>query len=394
MKIYNLKRFSKPEFLRQINPKRLLAFLRKFPQGEAAVNDRKIDYDFLSEILASPEPGADTGIFDALAMIDAVSNDGNFDLLRRLTENKPYAGKLGDDVTVADLALTIWLHEPELLENVLNRHDRCYPRSFIYFRGLLVPRRYFVPPKPSLLRRLTRSLNKVFQRKKRGRNIKVTVLDESEEYQFMIRKGEPYSRDSAIQKNGSSGSIYYRPERFDLVVLRPNIAELRLAIHRKAPWLIEAYRTLFGYVFYGEKEYFSSEEIFTLEPLMMHGEKALVCRDVPGLDEVMLIQCKMLFDQDEIFALHGKQSIEKLMELKAKNLIKGQIISAKFKVRFTASKAERIVTVRLGNEAKFKYDDDGGIIEEWLLKRGIYRRHDRKLVRTTDGNKLGRNGQQ
>ena len=369
MKIYNLKRFSKPEFLRQINPKRLLAFLRKFPQGEAAVNDRKIDYDFLSEILASPEPGGDTGIFDALAMIDAVSNDGNFDLLRRLTENKPYAGKLCDDVTAADLALTIWLHEPELLENVLNRHDRCYPRSFIYFRGLLVPRRYFVPPKPSLLQRLTRSLNKVFQRKKRGRNIKVTVLDESDEYQFMIRKGEPYSRDSAIKENGTSGSVYYRPERFDLVVLRPKIAELRLAIYRKAPWLIEAYRTLFGYVFYGEKEYFSREDVFTLNPLLSEGADTLVCRDVPGIDEVTIIQLKFRTQHGEIYAFHGPGGLGMLKNLKNDVLTNGEIVSAKFKVRLASSTADRMVTVKDGNMAEFKYDADGEIIEQWLIKR-------------------------
>ena len=371
MKIYNLKRFSKPEFLRQINPKRLLAFLRKFPQGNAAVNGQEIDYNYLSEILASPEPGADTGIFDALAMIDAVSNDGNFDLLRRLIENKSYAGKLGDDVTAADLALTIWLHEPELLENVLNRHDRSYPRSFIYFRGLLVPRRYFVPPKPSLLQRLTRSLNKVFQRKKRGRNIKVTVLDESEEYQFMIRKGEPYSRDSAITENGTSGSIYYRPERFDLVVLRPRIAELRLAIHRKAPWLIEAYRTLFGYVFYGEQEYFSSEEIFDLQPLLTEGAEVLVCSDVPGLKEVSLEQIKIRVRQDEVYALHGPQAISMLHDLKPEVLALGKVISAKFKVRFSDSSTERIVAIKNKNTAEFKYDADGAIIELWLTKRKI-----------------------
>ena len=371
MKIYNLKRFSKPEFLRQINPKRLLAFLRKFPQGEAAVNNRDIDYDYLSEILASPEPGADTGIFDALAMIDAVSNDGNFDLLRRLIENKSYAGKLGDDVTVADLALTIWMHEPEQLENILNRHDRSYPRSFIYFRGLLVPRRYFVPPKPSLLQRLTRSLNKVFQRKKRGRNIKVTVLDESDEYQFMIRKGEPYSRDSAIKENGTSGSVYYRPERFDLIVLRPKIAELRLAIYRKAPWLIEAYRTLFGYVFYGEQEYFSSEDVFDLQPLLTEGAEVLVCSDVPGLKEVSLEQIKIKVRPDEVYALHGPQAISMLHDLKPEVLAQGKVISAKFKVKFSGSLTERIVAIKNKNTAEFKYDADGAIIELWLTKRKI-----------------------
>jgi hypothetical protein len=32
MKIYNLRRFAKPEFLRQVAPALLLAFLQRFPK--------------------------------------------------------------------------------------------------------------------------------------------------------------------------------------------------------------------------------------------------------------------------------------------------------------------------------------------------------------------------
>ena len=367
MKIYNLKRFSKPEFLRQINPKRLLAFLRKFPQCATAIYGHEIDYDLLAKILASPEPSGDSILYEALTMIDEMSDDKNFDLLHRMIDNKPYAANLRDNVTVADLALTLWLHEPFLLENAVDKAFQGCPRSFIYFRG--DPAELCPAPGEMLLSKLTRVLNRVFQRKKRGRNVKIVVLDDDEDYRFMVRKGEPYSRDSAIRENGTSGSVYYRPERFDLVVLRPKIAELRLAIYRKAPWLIEAYRTLFGYTFYRDYNFFSSEDVFSLKPLLTEGTDALVCRDIPGIDEVTIVQLKFRTQHGEIYAFHGPGGLGMLKNLKNDVLTSGEIVSAKFKVRLASSTADRMVTVKDGNMAEFKYDADGEIIEQWLIKR-------------------------
>ena len=373
MKIYNLKRFSRPDFLCRINPKILKVFLRKYPACLSAICvDGSIDYEFLASIIASPKPEMDAELFDALALIDEMSNDSNFDLLTGLLTDKPYAPEHSDNVSAADLALTIWLNEPKLLENVYEKSNRRYPRSFIYYRGIFVPRRYFVPPRKPLIRKLTRALNCVFQRKRRGRNLVITVHEEDDEYQFMIRKGEPLARDSSIKPDGETEQVFYRPERFDLVVLRPEIDEIRLAIYRKTNWIVEAYRTMFGYVFYGEREYFSNEDIFTLEPLMIEGSLALSCRDISGMEEVSLEECKLENAQGGLHIMRGKGIFKWLDQF---YLVNGgsQVLSAKFKVRFSRSKTERMVTVKSGNEIEFKFDNDGVLIEQWLVKRKFKR---------------------
>ena len=372
MKIYNLHRFSKPEFLRQVAPELLLAFLRHFPGFDVAMNnDGTVDYDKLGRQLASPTGKIDAGMFDALALIDEMSADRNFDLLQDVVGNKPYSAKLGDETSTADLALLLWLHEPRKLEQLHAKLSGKAPRSFVYFYGESIDKAQMAPPSRNLRQKLARLLNRIFQRKRRGRTVRIVVFEEPDEYCFMLRKGEPITRDSLITPEGETNCIYYRPERFDIAVLRPKISEIRLAIYRKAPWIVEAYRTMFGYVFYGDREYFSGDDVFTLEPLMKNGEKALECGDIENMKSVTLEQCKFATAQGELAAIHGDLAMQVVEGLKLKLLEKATIISAKFKVKFIDSKTERIVTIKAGNLAEFKYDDDGRKIEEWLTKRGF-----------------------
>ena len=373
MKIYNLRRFSKPEFLRQIAPELLLAFMHRFPElNIEPKDDGTIDYDKLGLHLASPTGKIDTAMFDALALIDEMSADPNFDLLQDVVGDKPFSAKLGDEASAADLALLLWLHEPRKLEQLHAKFSGKAPRSFVYFYGgESIGKNKMMPPSRNLRQKLVRLLNRIFSRKRRGRTVRIVVFEEPDEYCFMLRKGEPLTRDSSITSDGDTDCIYYRPERFDIAVLRPKIAELRLAIYRKAPWIVEAYRTMFGYVFYGDREFFSGDDVFTLEPLMKDGEKALECKEITGMESVMLVQCKFATAKGEIAAIHGELALQVVSGLKLELLENAKIISAKFRIKFTDSQAERMVTIKSGNLAEFKYDDDGRKIEEWLTKRGF-----------------------
>ena len=369
MKIYNLRRFSNPEFLRRVSPGLLREFMERFPECAPGVKrGGTLDYEQLALLLANPVSGTDTEMFDALSMIDEMSAERHFDLLQEVIEGKYYAAMLGENASSADLALAIWLHEPWVLESLHARRNKCIPKSFAYFRGCadcVIAR-----PCPQQLNKLTRFLNEIFQRKRRGRSAKVTMFEESGEYQFIIRKGEPFSRDGAICPDGHTECVYYRPERFDMATLRPKNAELRLAVCKKASWLIKAYRTLFGYVFYGDRDYFSDTAIFTLSPLRENGTAALSCRDIPGMAEVKLTQCKLKTDDGETIAVHGEHALQ-LLNATDMKFLQGKIQSAKFRVRFANAETERMVSIKTGNLAEFKFDDDGRLIEQWLTARGF-----------------------
>jgi hypothetical protein len=92
------------------------------------------------------------------------------------------------------------------------------------------------------------------------------------------------------------------------------------------------------------------------------------------MESVTLVQCKFASAQGELAAIHGDLALQVIKGLKLKLLEDAKIVSARFKVKFTDSKTERMVTIKSGNEAEFKYDDDGRRIEAWLIKRGFLRR--------------------
>jgi hypothetical protein len=377
MKIYHLHRFSKPEFLRQVEENLLLAFLHRFAEFNYKKSpDGKIDYNDLCRKLSSPEAGMKTDIFDALTLVDEMAIDRNFDLLHDAVSNKSYSTVLDDQASVGDLALLLWLNEPHILEQLQTKFSHNVPRSFIYFYGQTLDKEKAFSLTREKKERLTIMLNRIFQQKRRGRTIKIMVFEESDEFCFMLRKGEPMTRDSAISSEGESETVYYRPERFDIAVVRPVISEIRLNICGKAAWMVENYRTQFGEILYGDPEYFYGVAVFTLKPLLEQGRAALSCREISGLASIRMIQCKILMPNENKLTIQGKNAIEVLKKIRKSFLSTGQIVSAKFRVKFSKSRHTRIVTIREGNQAEFKFDDDGRLIELWLALRGF--KHEQK----------------
>ncbi len=179
MKIYNLRNFSKPEFLRKISPKLLFKFIKHFPGCAIAIkNDRTINYEMFALFLANPKSIGNTKLFDALCVIDEMSADIHFDLLQEIIVGKDYAPKMGEEASPADLALCVWLHEPWALEAAHAQSKKTYPKSFIYFRSAEVPDVPLKKPLGGQLKKLTKLLNQIFQRKRRGKTAKVNVFEE------------------------------------------------------------------------------------------------------------------------------------------------------------------------------------------------------------------------
>jgi hypothetical protein len=66
VRIYNLRRFSRPEFLARISPPLLLEFIGRFPGCDITGNDKEINYEQLALFLANSEPGMDPELFDGI----------------------------------------------------------------------------------------------------------------------------------------------------------------------------------------------------------------------------------------------------------------------------------------------------------------------------------------
>jgi len=178
---------------------------------------------------------------------------------------------------------------------------------------------------------------------------------EISEYRFMIRELSLIPGDA---------------EQCDLVLLRPQIPELRAEGYFLDRLRLEAYRVLFGKIFYDDREYFSEQAVFSLTPLLNDDEEALQCRDIAGLEEVKLVQCKFRTATGETMALHGQDTIRLIQKMKQTLLVGSEIISAKFRVRIKTMGKEQILKIKRGNRAEFPYRWEK-IIEAWLMARGF-----------------------
>ena len=224
--------------------------------------------------------------------------------------------------------------------------------TFIYFRGkgmknvILSKRR---------IRRLAWWLNRIIRRKREVRRVAVSMEYEISECRFMIRE---------------QAFVPAETELCDVVVLRPKIAELRMEVHPGDQLQPETYRVLFGKIFYGDREYFSDLEVFTLAPLLNDGENVLQCRDISRLESVTLAQCKFRTATGEIMAFHGPEAIRMIGEMRRTLLAGSEIISAKFHIRINALKHAQTLKIKLGNRAEFPFCCEK-IIEAWLTERGF-----------------------
>ena len=130
-----------------------------------------------------------------------------------------------------------------------------------------------------------------FEQKRRGRNCRVTFYKREQGIWFIVEHGEPAIREGCVCHNKHS-SVFYRPEKHDLVIYQPGTGELRVDAQTRAT--TQSYRKLFGRHLFGNDNHFSGITKFTLEPLK-DGEKSLVSSDVEGIDYVRLteVQCQL-----------------------------------------------------------------------------------------------------
>lgn len=165
--------------------------------------------------------------------------------------------------------------------------------------------------------------------------------------------------------------MFFRPERYDAVVLDTARGELRVSATSR--WQKELYRRVFGRRLFGTEAFFPSGDKYTLAPLIEDGPAALACFDVPGLLSVTLVRLEYTEPSrrgtgtakwaDDLFAA---------MREEAWRVPDGaRLTKAGFQARLAGTRSPRSVTISPPNIAKYTLDCDGMLVEEWLEKRGF-----------------------
>lgn len=378
MSAFRLRHFSKPAVLRHVQPDALVTLLRR--AGGSYIDSRlatllvdgHLLVDEVAAMLASPQEGFPPALVDALHQVDEVSHADGLDAMLTLTEERGIIlSDLPSDATPADVAVRLWLRDPDCVERVHAEQSIERRRTFESYLGLgrrappEVPR-----PGAAAMAALTHDLDTFFERRKRGRHTRIHVFVRPGATWFLVRHGLPMDRRGVI-RGGESTSSLERPERFDVVTYIPARDELRINAGTKGERT--AYRELFGLHLFSDRDYFPGTRSFTLAPLMELGRDALACEDVPGIDWIQLLEVRHsngLTVREVVTRRAVDGDLFDVFESTGHGLTRPPFHAA-FKVKFTGAKRARVVRIKTPNVATWARDTDEDVIVAWLAARGF-----------------------
>ncbi len=364
-KNYGLRRFAKIEFLRKVDFGLLLPMVRPFRtyierKGGGAWSDdpRKFPFDSLASILASPGDDAPVKLFDAFFFVDEMSGEKIFDRLYQdaLRAGIDFTGY--GDLTPHDLAVLIWLQNPELLQRLHAGLHITKARRFETFFG---KGGGIFDDGVEVIAGLENALNDFFRLNRKGTGVRVFIFEKDGEFWIMIRHGQPKKREAAITDDGESTGVLYRPEIYDVLIFSPERGDLQ--IHTSTVGEKKAYCKLIGTHLLRDATYFAYQRApkkFTLEPFVRGWRQSLICTDIPGIESVTPIEVHFNVGGSPYHVeIHKAADLFEAFE-KEKRQIPGHYIAERLglRIKFVGSDSPRTVILCLPNIAIFERDSD------------------------------------
>jgi len=378
-----LKRFANVAILKRIANSLLIEFLT--PYRAFLVDQRSfpwpttpgdLDHSALADILMSPTVDTPEELLDALYFVDNLSDPDCYDRLIHEAEEADIDvhGDDGEDPSPEDLTLRIWLADPLILERVHAEMYRSKPKAFLSFFSKRSDRPDLEIPDDGVRTALEDELNDWFHWKKKGRGARVFPFPREDGFWFLVRHGQRIKREGTVEADGESGSVFYRPEKFDVLIYYADTGEL--AVYTETKGEQEIYCRLFGKHLFDDEDFFefkSPAAKYTLQPLIDLRRDALVCSDVAGIEAIELYRLEYCRDLDYAnVRIVGGDDVFSDIEANGPDLSEQGLIlvKAKFRITFTDGRT-RIISVEPPNRAVFDRETDSPMIHDWMSKRGF-----------------------
>lgn len=375
MPSFSLRRFSEPETLKAIDPSILIAFLRPFAGylqrralhlPDSPTDD--FDYQHLCRVLLNPDESVPTDMVDALYYVHELSDEEGMDTLLDYLERHRVKIEIGSDRAPADVAMLVWLKDPDILKR---QHAKGYafrPHRFEHYRS----RTRGVAPSGNegLLISLQDHLDEWFEKRKRGRGCQIFTFESGDRLWIVIRHGEPFKREGSI-RGGKSASEYFRPEKYDVLIYETSTGTI--AVNAKGIRLTSQYLYAVGVFFFGDGAFFPLKHEVTLTPLLQLGAQSLNFEDFPHIEDIKLVEItnvragiitdvsiKKSKDMFGALAMSGQQLP-----------VFGQYTSAVLKFTARDRLTPGTVTLRPPHIVSYSRNEDREIMEPFLRARGF-----------------------
>ncbi len=376
----NLRKFKNPEVLRKFSFQRLLEMVGRYKgyfdrmqfQIDGATEET-FDYDGLAAILSNQMfVGEYEELFNGFALVGATSMECFNDVLRTFIARSPYAGELTDTMSTADMALLVYLHNPEELSVLETDYAALKKKSFAMratrrnIRDLVVT--------PDQIHDFEEGMNRIFQSKNYGSTARVTLTEsDSGEIVLLVRHGDSYRRQGIVMNGRKSKTIGFQPESYNTLSINRETGELRLGIPTSPKWMEDAYCRQLGKSLFDDYDAFSAPRINDLDKIKELGRNILVYHGAAEVKSISLLSIKAFLSGDSGMCAILEADNGDLFRDMERHYFKlssmGRITRAKFLVRI--GRSERTIILDASNRSGYDYDDFGMVVDEWLRQVGV-----------------------
>lgn len=374
------RHIAKPNHLKSIDQDRLIGLLNLdadfFSQRGYPLPDdpSELDYNKIGSILNDPS-GMSTELQEAMFEVNELAKPDEelYDIILEKINGKSWAKNIGDEPSQADLAVLVFLNERSLIEEIHAQNYLRKPKSFLYYRTKSKDLK-FTRPSDEDLESLRESLNIVFKEKKRGdETAKVIIIEEEDKklVNFLVRRGDPVARQAVIDDNGESGSVFYRPEQYDLLVYNAQYGEFRITA--KTQWLGTLYRQAFGEYCFGDSEFFAEVSRYSFEPLRELKDQALRADEFPTIEKVKLKEIHIYHPLGETGHTEIRKGTDLFRSFDEEDIEipAGDIQKVSFAIKLKGVKSPQTLKIGDTNKESVGNDQNRALFEEWMRKRGF-----------------------
>ena len=253
MPTWNLRRFCRPETIRQIKPQNLLQFLephqsffhsRGFPLPSSNTLDQ-FNFASLIEIFLSPDSETPHELIESLYLVDELSTTEGMHSLLNEIEDRKVKCSVGFDDSPSDVAVRLWLLDPTLLRRKHAETQVSKVRSFSTFQSNSKEKLLFKPPTQKQLAALTEELDSTFEKKKWGRGSRVILGSAGEESWFVVSHGESVQRAESLERQQPTVTTF-RPFKHDYVIYHYSASKISILIDSVFVWIVPRWHFVLG----------------------------------------------------------------------------------------------------------------------------------------------------
>lgn len=371
-----LRRFTRPEILRQIRPDRLLRLIEPFSDYFEQVSfplpadPERIDYEGLAKILADAQRHAPAELIDALYLVDQMATPSGADAICRVLNEFGPRPLSGDDLSPADTAVEALLLDLNALIRAHASQMSVRSRSLRLFAAKPGVELATNPAAPEIMARIKSHLTTALAATNLSAPSEIFAFIVNAGAQYVIQRGGQFIRFGAVQ-SGKPTTVGFEPLEFDVVSF--DAVHRELAIKEYPVGAREALRAAFGQALGGDPEVFDQPVVVNLDPVRRRGRECLWCDDVPGLTRVMLCGVSTLLLPKYRYSRQERANdlFAAWDQIGSGPIRWGHVQQVEMEFLFSDSSQPRKATLNHGSRLRLTRDDDADLIQHFLRQRGL-----------------------